>query len=234
MVATLHTIYITIPARRPPQGHPARELLVEDVHYGYLQLLGLADIPSFTIIDMSLCNLANAGQGRHPRSGADADFQGPQMCGGQQWQMDLKLQPYRGRPRGLYQADVYHNVKERPHVRYMQERPSLFHLPKKHELVCRHPWEGPTLGEVLHRIHGCCRGWRMCRFMKEEAYSPPENIYPAMGLSRSFKELPAKLKNATWIVWPYDLRRNGTLARIQQRERALGASAILNATLPFL
>mmetsp|Transcript_26380 Transcript_26380/g.52981 ORF Transcript_26380/g.52981 Transcript_26380/m.52981 type:complete len:336 (+) Transcript_26380:1721-2728(+) len=213
---------------RGAKGHPALELLVEDVHFGYLQLIGFGKFP-LTIIDMSLCNLANVAQRRRK-----VDFAGPQMCGSQQWQMDVKLQPYIGRPRGLYQADVYHGVKQPSRIGYMLERPRLLHIPKKRELVCRRPHEGPTLGEVMHRLHGCCGSWRMCRFMQEAAYLPPENLYPAVALPHSFKELPTTLRNATWIPWSFDLRRNGTLARIQQRERELGSTVLLNTTLPVL
>ena len=182
-------------------SHPARKLLVEDALYGYLQLVGL-EAEALTMIDATMCEMAGVHSDRQRR------FEAPQMCGGwsragsARMQADLKLPGFRGRPRGLYAADIYHGAKQSERVDYLLRRPHVLRVPENRTLEC----DGGALGRLMHGMQGCCRGWRMCRFVdpQELRYQDPAPLYPAPDLYRSFQRAPRWLRRSRTLRWPYE------------------------------
>jgi len=132
-------------------SHPARHRLIEDALYGYLQYVGLGGL-NVTMIDATLCEMAGVHQERARR------FAGPQMCGGwssaegARWQADLKVPGYRGRPRGLYAADIFHGAKQAARVDYLLQRPHVLRIPPNRTLAC----DQGELGRLMAGAQGCC------------------------------------------------------------------------------
>ena len=134
------------------RNHPAKHLLTEDAHYGYMQRVLFANA-SVTMIDATLCNLA--GKDRRRR------FRGAQICGGPLWQKQLKRS---GLAAGMYPAEIYHNVKHPQRFEWFRARPQRLQPPAigTARLQC----DGGHLGKVMSGLaQACCRNWRQCRFV---------------------------------------------------------------------